>query len=403
VSKAIDKAAGAEREVVGVTTHPDGNPRAIVSRETGVHDGGQRLNGIGLPVTAPATDLARQWEGWGTALKPAYEPIVMARKPLIGSVAANVERYGTGGINVDGCRIAYQSDCDRAESEGKNQHTQYKNPHSNRDSYSGDYPPRTDYDGSKGRWPANVLLDEAAAALLDAQSGERKSPKPYVKHQAGFRTQYVGGAYQSPGLQSAEYGDTGGASRFFFIARDSDEANLIADSEAGILDEWQRPDQNPNEQTATTSHERATSGATSADGSGSLTSSNGNGTMALFPMDSNSITSTETSKTTESKTSNLSRQPTISASTRDANDAMASGSSPAPSAASSSPSTPITGISASRDGPSTVDADRAISARSLPINNSDGLRLHYTAKASRRERNAGLGGPDGVSANTHPT
>src|SRR5690606_34702408 len=56
-------------------------------------------------ITAPATPLAKQWAGWGTALKPAHEPIIMARKPLDGTVADNVERYGTGAINVDGCRI----------------------------------------------------------------------------------------------------------------------------------------------------------------------------------------------------------------------------------------------------------------------------------------------------------
>lgn len=82
VSKAIDKAAGAEREVVGVTTHPDGNPRSVVSRDTGVHEGGHRLNGVGLPVTAPATPDAERWQGWGTALKPSNEPIVHAQKPL---------------------------------------------------------------------------------------------------------------------------------------------------------------------------------------------------------------------------------------------------------------------------------------------------------------------------------
>jgi site-specific DNA-methyltransferase (adenine-specific) len=113
VSKAIDKAAGAEREVVGVRPgHED-----FVHR-TDAHSGGGRREGWNRPwqddpesvalhhmATAPATDAARQWSGWGTALKPAWEPIIVARKPLVGTVAENVLTHGTGGINVDGCRV----------------------------------------------------------------------------------------------------------------------------------------------------------------------------------------------------------------------------------------------------------------------------------------------------------
>jgi len=110
VSKAIDKAAGAEREVVGY------------SRGVSVEDdkglGGIARGGVGIvqkavdvPITAPATDAARKWSGWGTALKPAVEPIVLARKPLQGTVAANVLRHGTGAINVDGCRVGTEGGC----------------------------------------------------------------------------------------------------------------------------------------------------------------------------------------------------------------------------------------------------------------------------------------------------
>ncbi len=91
-------------------------------------------------------------------LKPAWEPIVLAKKK------------GKGFINIDGCRIGFVSDADRAESVNKNQHSKYKNPHSNKDSYSGDYPPRYNYDGSKGRWPANLLLDEESASILGKHS-----------------------------------------------------------------------------------------------------------------------------------------------------------------------------------------------------------------------------------------
>jgi len=84
-----------------------------------------------VAITAPNTDLAKQWHGWGTALKPAYEPAILARKPLRGTVADNVAQWGTGGLNIDGCRVGDEGD----------------------------------------RWPANVILDDEAAAALDEQSG----------------------------------------------------------------------------------------------------------------------------------------------------------------------------------------------------------------------------------------
>ena len=103
VSKAIDKAAGAEREVIGpnryAANHP--NPRGMAVGQ----NYGTDMNPC-RPETAPATEAARQWQGWGTALKPALEPITVARKPLVGTVAENVLAHGTGALNIDGCRVA---------------------------------------------------------------------------------------------------------------------------------------------------------------------------------------------------------------------------------------------------------------------------------------------------------
>src|SRR5690606_38865421 len=102
VGKAFDKRAGAEREVVG---------QYSVTRDfrdiSGGRYGDKTVNSKAhvVNITAPATPLAKQWDGWGTALKPAHEPIILARKPLDGTVADNVERWGTGAINVDACRI----------------------------------------------------------------------------------------------------------------------------------------------------------------------------------------------------------------------------------------------------------------------------------------------------------
>lgn len=103
VSKAIDKMAGAEREVVGT--------RKVSSSDLGQNSGWNDLDtssGV-YEYTVPTTPDAKTWEGWGTALKPAHEPIVVARKPLEGTVAKNVLKYGTGGINIDECRIGVET------------------------------------------------------------------------------------------------------------------------------------------------------------------------------------------------------------------------------------------------------------------------------------------------------
>lgn len=171
------------------------------------------LYGSGFPKSLNLGD------GRGTALKPAFEPVVVARKPLAGTVAANVERYGTGALNIDACRVPHASAADRAESEAKNQHTRYANPGSNRDSYSGNMPPRRDYDGSAGRWPTNVVLDEAAAEELDQQTGVLTSgANPTRRGADKFRDAYgeFRGQEQCTPARST---DSGGASRFFPVFR----------------------------------------------------------------------------------------------------------------------------------------------------------------------------------------
>ena len=101
ISKAIDKAAGAEREVIGISTDGVGNTASSMHFENGFAMGRDKE----YDITAPATPAAKQWDGWGTALKPAHEPMVLARKPLIGTVANNVLTYGVGGLNIDASRV----------------------------------------------------------------------------------------------------------------------------------------------------------------------------------------------------------------------------------------------------------------------------------------------------------
>lgn len=143
VSKAIDKAAGAEREVVG--TNPNYRP---VSGRAGYQGSATFRQTDGMNnLTAPATDAAKQWSGWGTALKPAHEPIVLARKPLDGTVAANVLQHGTGALNIDGTRILTN---DRFGGGAKG---------------TSGFAEGYEHDGwqpgnTLGRWPANVVIDD---------------------------------------------------------------------------------------------------------------------------------------------------------------------------------------------------------------------------------------------------
>lgn len=169
VSKAIDKAAGAQREVVGVK-HAERYPNGPGGNTFTVGGGPDGTRNQPEPLTAPATDDARRWAGWGTALKPAHEPISLARKPLVGTVAANVLRHGTGAINVDGCRVAatdgYEKAWDRPVS---------TNIGAKGGSFISEGIQHTvDISANKpegGRWPANFIhdgSDEATAGLGEA-------------------------------------------------------------------------------------------------------------------------------------------------------------------------------------------------------------------------------------------
>lgn len=193
--------------------------REVVGRGTAGLTAGTIANFAGekeFDITAPATDAAKQWQGWGTALKPAVEIIVMARKPLIGTVAANVQAWGCGGLNIDQCRIAHGDDVDLLA----------RQKNFDRMGYMG----AVDTNGvatykPQGRWPANLLLDPEAAALLDEQSGERKSGGG-DKHGRKSSTFCVSTDWEQFKGTSIG-GDTGGASRFFYVAkaskRDRDE------------------------------------------------------------------------------------------------------------------------------------------------------------------------------------
>jgi site-specific DNA-methyltransferase (adenine-specific) len=207
VSKAIDKAAGAlGDEGVGFVVAGDYGGRGLKSPP---RDGY-------IPPT-PATEDAQRWEGWGTALKPAWEPIILARKPLSErSVAANVLAHGTGGINVDGCRIGYESGGSLASNPSlRNEIAGGNGGHI----IASEDERRFTVPNASGRWPANVVLDEEAAAMLDEQSGERPTSQPgsVIKRVQGG--EFFGDDSRGVGYAMTAYGDTGGASRFFYTAK----------------------------------------------------------------------------------------------------------------------------------------------------------------------------------------
>jgi len=154
-----------------------------------------------LPVTAPATPEAAQWDGFGTALKPAWEAVLLCQKPLEGTYAANVPKWGCGGLNIAGCRI------------GTEQTKTIRSGHSGDNGIYGSDSREFRRANPPGRWPANVMLDEAAAAMLDEQSGVRPGFSNQNDNGACETSWFGGNTY--PGHREG-YNDTGGASRFFY-------------------------------------------------------------------------------------------------------------------------------------------------------------------------------------------
>jgi site-specific DNA-methyltransferase (adenine-specific) len=192
------------------------------------------LYGTGFPKSH---NLGGEHEGWGTALKPAHEPIVLARKPLDGTVASNVERFGTGAINIDATRIATGDNLNGGRYSG------HGNGEDDGPTYGKGINLRTPgaYEQPAGRWPANVILDEAAGAMVDEQSGVTHShnvartKKGYgtgsrqKMRRLGFRPYLTGDGDE---IKTAGHNDSGGASRFFYCAKASRkerELGLVAE------------------------------------------------------------------------------------------------------------------------------------------------------------------------------
>lgn len=160
------------------------------------------------------SDLAKEWSGYGTALKPANEPICVARKPLSEkSVAENVIKWKTGGINIDGCRVG---------NEVRNNGSSLRDIRGNGlDAQVSSTRERLEREDSivEGRFPANIIFDEVAAEMLDEQSGISKSSKRGAELN---KKGYKGDLYTPENTDYRDdntYGDKGGASRFFYVAK----------------------------------------------------------------------------------------------------------------------------------------------------------------------------------------
>ncbi|MGH3500578.1 MAG: DNA methyltransferase [Nocardioidaceae bacterium] len=195
-----------QREVIGERTTGLGTGRGTVAY---IADSDNR------DITAPATDAAKQWQGFGTALKPAHEPVICARKPLAGTVAANVQEYRTGALNIDSCRVG--TDGGTRSTGAPNRLNQVYGDG------MGGLPAEP---LGAGRWPTNLVLGEPAAAELDEQSGEvgggpGRSTRGGGSEGAWNPTDRADKAGQTVRGDGREIGyrDSGGASRFFPVFR----------------------------------------------------------------------------------------------------------------------------------------------------------------------------------------
>lgn len=212
IGKAIDKAAGVDREIVGEAKgmgrqNPEWNGTAQGRSEN-------YFKPL-YPITAPATPEAAQWEGWGTALKPSVEPVVLARKPLEGTVAENVLRHGTGGLNIDGCRISVSESDDI---HAKNPHTQGGFGHGDAQVYGDKGSGTPIYNPTQGRWPANLIHDGSDEVLeLFPHTRSVASKERHEEYEGEGSTTFLRGYSDT----SNQRDDEGSAARFFYCAKAS--------------------------------------------------------------------------------------------------------------------------------------------------------------------------------------
>jgi DNA modification methylase len=222
ISKALDRKAGAEREVVGERTTPDGktySERATKNIEN--YDSFVPETKENMYKTAPATEEAKRFEGYGSALKPSYEPILVAQKPVENTFADNAKKWGVSGINIDDCRIPVGSKSKSKDRDGeKTKHKKYSQKGST--DYAMSPGPRGG--SNKGRFPTNTVLshhpecsvkchEDCAVHRMDESSGDLHSDSE--TRDPSKKTSHLRGVTKMDTGENSVYTDTGGASRFF--------------------------------------------------------------------------------------------------------------------------------------------------------------------------------------------
>jgi DNA modification methylase len=212
VSKAIDKAAGVRgHDSVGFNVAGKTSGLGVIQRPELRSDHPDYVKPQGI------TPEAQQWQGWGTALKPALEPITVARKPFKGTVAANVLEHGTGAINIDGCRVGTSRGVPASLSKSKSSNTYGFGATSGHE---------RELDPNIGRWPANLIhdgSDEVVGLFPQSNSATPSANGCYGegKGQGGPGNGGFGAGLNSATPNRAPIGDTGSAARFFYCAKAS--------------------------------------------------------------------------------------------------------------------------------------------------------------------------------------
>jgi site-specific DNA-methyltransferase (adenine-specific) len=220
-SLAIDKALGREKDrQVTYQRAAQGTARKVKgtnsARNKGYLSGSEEFEETTISYTRAASEEAAKWEGWGTALKPAHEPILLVRRPLEGTIANNLLKWGAGAINVDGCRIPTD---DPLSNHGRKTDSPIYGA-------MGALPPQVSSGMELGRWPANVLLDQRAGEMLDEQA-PKTGQIASVTEKSGER---VGYNWRETEERTRSKRDAlGGASRFFYCPKAS-----VREKEAGL-------------------------------------------------------------------------------------------------------------------------------------------------------------------------
>jgi site-specific DNA-methyltransferase (adenine-specific) len=225
ISKALDATVGAEREVVGTTKGKGGENLNSLSRLTGndnidakgcgAYGQGAKQITIDIPITAPTTDIAKIFDGYGTALKPAHEDWILLREPLEGTVAQNVLKWCVGGINIDGCRVETNPAVDDPRLGGKGDWSSDKMA---KNVYEGGYAGERVGSSPLGRFPANLIHDGSEDVLQFFPN--TKSGKMMPTHiENGYQKNCYGKRMDHMTMET--YGDFGSAARFFYCAKPS--------------------------------------------------------------------------------------------------------------------------------------------------------------------------------------